>query len=94
MITINPDRLLADLQALRQIGAHESGVVRMALMPKDLGARRWLANPFVKAGLTPVFDPVGNLFGLPGRVRKGKTVLIGSDSDTQPEAAGSMAPMG
>ena len=33
------------------------------------------------AGLEPHFDPVGNLFGL----AKGKSLLIGSHSDSQPE---------
>jgi N-carbamoyl-L-amino-acid hydrolase len=36
-----------------------------------------------QAGLTPVFDPAGNLFGLPPG--DGQCLLSGSHSDTQPE---------
>ena len=64
-ITINPDRLLGDLQQLRSFGAKESGVVRPAFSEADIAAREWLAGRMKEAGLEPVFDPVGNLFGLP-----------------------------
>jgi len=82
-ITINPDRLLADLHALRGFGACGSGVVRPAFSPADIEARLWLANRMRAAGLTPHIDPVGNVFGLPpGDAR---CLLMGSHSDSQPE---------
>ncbi|HEX2555727.1 MAG TPA: hydantoinase/carbamoylase family amidase [Microvirga sp.] len=83
MVEIDPARLLSDLDALRTIGAEGSGVVREAFTPPDLDGRRWLADRLKDAGLRPLWDPVGNLFGLPAST--GPAILIGSHSDTQPE---------
>ncbi len=82
-ININTKRLLADLHRLRTFGAYGNGVVRPAFSEADLDSRRWLAGRMTEAGLQPVFDPAGNLFGLPPG--EGKSVLLGSHSDTQPE---------
>jgi N-carbamoyl-L-amino-acid hydrolase len=82
MPNVNADRLLADLYALRQIGARDPGVVRPAFSPKDMEARRWLTGRFSEAGLESSIDGVGNVLG---RSRQsGKALLIGSHSDTQP----------
>lgn len=67
---------------LRGIGAVGKGVVRPAYSDSDIEARKWLAGQFAEAGLTPFFDPVGNLFGLAG---EGPGLLMGSHTDTQPE---------
>ena len=83
MVEINSTRLLDDLAALRRIGGHGTGVVREAFTATHLEGRRWLARRFAEAGLRPVWDPIGNLFGLPPTGRP--AVLIGSHSDTQPE---------
>lgn len=80
-MTINPDRFLADLHALRAFGASGSGVVRPAFSEADLAARDWLAGRIAEAGLDPRFDAAGNLFGL----AEGRGVLLGSHSDSQPE---------
>jgi len=82
-IDINPDRLLQDLHALRGFGASGNGVVRPAYSPTDVAAREWLAQRMSEAGLTPIFDPAGNLFGLPPG--DGRCLLSGSHSDSQPE---------
>jgi N-carbamoyl-L-amino-acid hydrolase len=82
MPLINPDRLLAELRALRAIGAHGHGVVRPAFSAADMEARRWLSKRYEQAGLDATIDGVGNVFG---RSRHpGKALLIGSHSDTQP----------
>ena len=82
MPTIDPDRLLADLRTLRSIGAKGPGVVRPAFSATDMEARRWLKGRYEEAGLEATIDGVGNVFG---RSRgRGKAVLIGSHSDTQP----------
>ena len=80
---IDPDRFLADLHHLRSFGAAGigKGVVRPAFSPEDIAARDWLASRMAEAGLTPNFDPAGNLFGLGDR----PGLLLGSHSDTQPE---------
>ena len=80
---VNEERFLADLHALWQFGASGvgKGVVRRAYTDTDLAARDWLAGRMSEAGLEVHFDPVGNLFGL----APGRSLLVGSHSDTQPE---------
>lgn len=81
-LTVDPARMLADLDHLRTIGGMGAGVVRRAFSDADVAARRWLAGRMAEAGLQPVVDPCGNLFGLPPG--DGPCLLIGSHSDTQP----------
>lgn len=80
---IDSDRLLADLHHLRSFGKQGTGVVRPAFSEPDIAAREWLAEKMREAGLEPVFDPVGNLFGLPSC--DDPCLLMGSHSDSQPE---------
>lgn len=82
-IEIKADRLLADLDFLRNFGKQESGVVRPAYSEADVAARRWLMQRFRDAGLIPVMDWFGNLFGLPAGDQP--CLLVGSHSDSQPE---------
>ena len=82
-IPVDSDRFLDDLHALRAIGASGTGCVRPAFSSTDVEARLWLAERMAEAGLEPVFDPMGNLFGIaPG---DGPSLLVGSHSDTQVE---------
>lgn len=82
MPKIDAERLLADLKALRRIGAVETGVVRPALSETDIEGRRWLKKRFEEAGLETTLDGVANVLG---RSRKnGPVLLLGSHSDTQP----------
>ncbi len=82
MPKIDAERLLADLRALRRIGACGPGVVRPALSPADMEARRWLMGRYGEAGLDATIDGVGNVLG---RSRNpGPALLVGSHSDTQP----------
>ena len=79
---IHPERLLADLRALRGIGAQGRGVVRPAFSVADMEARRWLKRRYEEAGLEAAIDGVGNVVG---RSRQpGRALLVGSHSDTQP----------
>ncbi|WP_419741134.1 Zn-dependent hydrolase [Ruegeria sp.] len=82
-MAINENRFLADLHKLREFGASGvgKGVIRPAYSEADIAARTWLASRMADAGLTPQFDPVGNLFGL----TDGPSLLMGSHSDSQPE---------
>ncbi len=82
-IPVDPARFLADLHALRRFGGDgaSKGVRRRAFSPEDLAARDWLGEQMAAAGLEPHFDPAGNLFGL----APGRSLLLGSHSDTQPE---------
>jgi N-carbamoyl-L-amino-acid hydrolase len=83
MLPVNPDRFLADLHKLRSFGASGvgKGVVRQAFSDPDIEARKWLAEQYRDTGLTAHFDPVGSVWGL----AEGKSLLVGSHSDTQPE---------
>lgn len=82
MPKINPQRLLNDLDTLRDFGRCDPGVVRPSLSPVDMEARVWLRRQMEQVGLDASIDGVGNVFG---RSRNpGKALLIGSHSDTQP----------
>src|SRR6056297_1238633 len=80
---VNGERFLKDLHDLRSFGASGvgKGVVRPAYSDADIAAREWLAGRMRDAGLEVRFDPVGSLWGL----ATGKSLLIGSHSDSQPE---------
>ncbi len=83
MLPIRPDRFLADLHALRSFGAAGvgKGVVRPAYSEPDIAAREWLAGRMRDAGLSVHVDPVGSVFGL----AEGRSLLMGSHTDSQPE---------
>lgn len=83
MVRIDGERLLANLATLRTFGATGHGVVRPTYSDIDMQARRWLAEQMTKAGLDPVIDGVGNVYGR--STKPGPTVVLGSHSDTQPE---------
>ncbi len=80
---INPERFLHSLHHLRSIGASGvgKGVVRPAFSAKDIEARLWVMDELASCGLKVHVDPVGNVFGL----AQGKSLLLGSHTDTQPE---------
>ena len=81
-MTIDGQRLLADLHALRAIGRDGTGVHRPALSDEDIAARHWLMERMRDAGLDPEMDGLGNVIG---RTRQtGPAVLIGSHTDTVP----------
>ena len=83
MIPVNPERFLADLHTLRSFGAAGvgKGVVRPAYSDPDIAARRWLAEQYAAAGREVAVDPCGSVFGL----APGRSLLVGSHSDSQPE---------
>jgi N-carbamoyl-L-amino-acid hydrolase len=82
VVQIEGDRLLADLNALRNFGRCGTGVDRTAFTEPDLAARNWLCDRLADAGLDAVLDKFGNVVGSwPGVDR---AVLIGSHTDTVP----------
>jgi N-carbamoyl-L-amino-acid hydrolase len=83
MIEINPERLLATLEALRNIGRCGTGVHRPALTPADLEARLWLRARLAELGFDARLDRFGTVFGrAPGDA---PAILIGSHTDTVPQ---------
>jgi N-carbamoyl-L-amino-acid hydrolase len=80
---VNAIRLLSDLRELAGFGRFGTGVDRVAYSQPDIAARIWLANRLDEAGLDPVIDDVGNVYGKARNV--GHAVLIGSHTDTVPK---------
>ncbi len=80
---VDEARFLRDLHQLRGFGASGvgKGVVRPAFSAADVAARQWLVEQIREADLTPHVDPMGNVFGL----AEGRSLLLGSHSDSQPE---------
>ena len=80
---LDPARFLASLHTLRAFGAAGvgKGVVRPAYSAPDMAARDWLAQQMTDAGLEVRWDGMGNLFGL----APGRSLLLGSHTDSQPE---------
>ena len=83
MIEIKPERLLATLEALRNIGRCGTGVHRPALTPADLEARLWLRARLAELGFDARLDRFGTVLGrTPGDA---PAILIGSHTDTVPQ---------
>jgi beta-ureidopropionase / N-carbamoyl-L-amino-acid hydrolase len=83
MIEINPARLLATLEALRNIGRCGTGVHRPALTRADLEARLWLRARLAELGFDACLDRFGTVLGRAPRDAPG--ILIGSHTDTVPQ---------
>jgi N-carbamoyl-L-amino-acid hydrolase len=75
-------RVVADLRRLAEFGRYKTGVHRPTYSPEDTASRRWLADKFAEAGLDPVIDGIGNVFGR--NPRASRVLLVGSHSETQP----------
>ncbi len=75
-------RVVADLKRLAEFGRYKTGVHRPTYSPVDVASRQWLADKFAEAGLEPVIDGIGNVFG--HNPRATKRLLVGSHSETQP----------
>src|SRR5437899_6043157 len=76
------ERVVADLNRLAEFGRYKTGVHRLTYSADDVASRQWLADKFAEAGLDPVIDGIGNVFGRnPHAARR---LLVGSHSETQP----------
>ena len=84
MALIDTTQFLADLHALRRIGAFRTGVHRPTFSPQDMESRHWLMDRMADIGLEPSIDGVGNVLGRhPG---PGPKLLSGSHIESQNEA--------
>ncbi len=77
-------RLLADLYKLRQFGTFKTGVHRPTYSKVDMESRHWLCERMREAGLVPEIDGIGNVIGRDPS--PGPKLLLGSHTETQPEA--------
>ena len=82
--SIDSARLLADLHRLREFGTYKTGVHRPTYSPVDMQARHWVAERMREAGLEPEIDGIGNIMGR--GEGDGNRVLLGSHTETQPQA--------
>lgn len=80
---LDHQRFLDSLHHLCSFGASGvgKGVVRPAFSAADIDARLWLADQLRACGLTVHVDPAGSVFGH----AEGKSLLLGSHTDSQPE---------
>jgi beta-ureidopropionase / N-carbamoyl-L-amino-acid hydrolase len=84
-------RVLADLHALREIGAYKTGVHRPSLSPPHLQSIRWLETQLKANGMTPAIDGIGNVIGTSGRR---KALLCGSHLESQNHSGWLDGPLG
>jgi len=78
------ERFLADLDALRRIGAFRTGVHRPTYTPEDIESRQWLMARMAELELEPTMDGVGNVLGR--HSGPGPKLLAGSHIESQNEA--------
>src|ERR1700738_1865323 len=80
---INADgaRVLADLNALRAIGAHKTGVNKPTFSQAHMRSLEWLAARLPEAGLTATIDGIGNVLGT--STKAGPKLLAGSHLESQ-----------
>jgi N-carbamoyl-L-amino-acid hydrolase len=83
MPRIDGARLLADLKRLAEFGRYETGVDRPTYSEVDVASRHWLVEKYAEAGLDPIIDGIGNVFGRAEHATR--RLLVGSHSETQPK---------
>jgi beta-ureidopropionase / N-carbamoyl-L-amino-acid hydrolase len=85
-------RVLADLNALRGIGPHKTGVHKPTFSEPHLRSLEWLAQRLPDAGLTAEIDGIGNVLGL--SPKPGRKLLAGSHLESQNFAGWLDGPLG
>src|ERR1051325_5430757 len=85
-------RVLADLNALRAIGAYKTGVHKPTFSEPHMRSLRWLAEQFPDAKLDATIDGIGNVLGFSSR--SGAKLLAGSHLESQNYAGWLDGPLG
>src|SRR5215469_14542562 len=85
-------RVLADLNALRAIGAHKTGVHKPTFSDAHMRSLQWLAARLPDAGLTATIDGIGNVLGIGAKA--GAKLLAGSHLESQNYAGWLDGPLG
>jgi N-carbamoyl-L-amino-acid hydrolase len=88
----NGARVLADLHALRAIGAYKTGVHKPTFSEPHMRSLQWLAARLPAAHLTAAIDGIGNLLGT--STRSGPKLLAGSHLESQNYAGWLDGPLG
>jgi N-carbamoyl-L-amino-acid hydrolase len=85
-------RVLADLNALRGIGTHKTGVHKPTFSEPHLRSLQWLAQRLPEAGLAAEIDGIGNVLGI--STKPGPKLLAGSHLESQNFAGWLDGPLG
>jgi N-carbamoyl-L-amino-acid hydrolase len=85
-------RVLADLNALRGIGAYKTGVHKPTFSDPHMRSLQWLAQKLPEAGLTAEIDGIGNVLGT--STKAGPKLLAGSHLESQNYAGWLDGPLG
>src|SRR6201994_4024062 len=85
-------RVLADLNALRAIGAYKTGVHKPTFSEPHIRSLQWLAQKLPHAGRTAEIDGIGNVLGT--SARPGPKLLAGSHLESQNYAGWLDGPLG
>lgn len=85
-------RVLADLNALRAIGAYKTGVHKPTFSAPHLQSLQWLVQQFPAAGLAGKIDGIGNVLGT--CTKSGPKLLAGSHLESQNYAGWLDGPLG
>src|SRR5712691_7829398 len=85
-------RVLADLNALRGIGAYRTGVHKPTFSEPHMRSLKWLVRRLPEAGLAPEIDGIGNVLGT--STKSGPKLLAGSHLESQNFAGWLDGPLG
>jgi N-carbamoyl-L-amino-acid hydrolase len=85
-------RVLADLNALRGIGAYRTGVHKPTFSEPHMRSLEWLAQRLAEAGLAVTIDGIGNVLGT--STKSGPKLLAGSHLESQNFAGWLDGPLG
>src|SRR5436190_13608760 len=85
-------RVLADLHALRAIGAYKTGVHKPTFSDAHMRSLAWLTQRLPEAGLTAAIDGIGNVLGT--SAKSGRKLLAGSHLESQNYAGWLDGPLG
>ena len=85
-------RVLADLHALRSIGAYKTGVHKPTFSEPHMRSLEWLAQRLPEAGLIAAIDGIGNVLGT--ATKSGPKLLAGSHLESQNFAGWLDGPLG
>jgi len=86
------ERVLADLNALRAIGAYKTGVHKPTFSEPHKQSLEWLVQKLPEAGLSATIDGIGNVFGT--TTKPGRKLLAGSHLESQNYAGWLDGPLG
>src|ERR1700749_1967891 len=89
---VDSARVLADLNALRAIGAYKTGVHKPTFSEPHKQSLDWLAGKLPGAGPGAAIDGIGNVFGT--STKPGPKLLAGSHLESQNYAGWLDGPLG